>query len=198
VGKPRRDDRVMRRVLSQPRCYTGLRSLCRSWSGGLVGHGPQRNGALLGVPVSDHLTVRKRRWPCPIKSRWRLMKRGHSPGGANPARLPVPGCVSGAVRRSAAMSRQMSALALMLMLMLMLTIGLLVAPSTFHRISQDGQSTGHTHGLVGCFCDAGAPAVGGRVRPRSDAHVRTRLGTTGGCRGGRHSVCRRCRRRKVR
>ena len=47
-----------------------------------------------------------------------------------------------------AMSRQMSALALMLML---LTIGLLVAPSTFHRISQDGQSTGRTHGLIGCF-----------------------------------------------
>ena len=46
------------------------------------------------------------------------------------------------------MSRQMSALALMLML---LTIGLLVAPSTFHRISQDGQSTGRTHGLIGCF-----------------------------------------------
>lgn len=46
------------------------------------------------------------------------------------------------------MSRQMSALALMLIL---LTIGLLVAPSTFHRIAQDGQSTGRTHGLVGCF-----------------------------------------------
>ena len=42
----------------------------------------------------------------------------------------------------------MSALALMLIL---LTIGLLVAPSTFHRISQDGQSTGRTHGLIGCF-----------------------------------------------
>ena len=42
----------------------------------------------------------------------------------------------------------MSALALMLIL---LTIGLLVAPSTFHRIAQDGQSTGRTHGLVGCF-----------------------------------------------
>jgi uncharacterized transporter YbjL len=35
----------------------------------------------------------------------------------------------------------MSALALMLRL---LTIGLLVAPSTFHRIAQDGQSTGRT------------------------------------------------------
>ena len=104
--------------------------------------------AARGVPVSDHVTVRIRRWLCPIKSRWRLMKRGHASWGADPARLPVPGRVSGAVRRSAAMSRQMSALALMLIL---LTIGLLVAPSTFHRIAQDGQSTGRTHGLVGCF-----------------------------------------------
>ena len=45
-------------------------------------------------------------------------------------------------------SRQMSAGALVLML---LTVGLLIAPSAFHRISQDGQSTGRMHSLTGCF-----------------------------------------------
>jgi hypothetical protein len=39
-------------------------------------------------------------------------------------------------------------LALALML---LTIGLLVAPSAFHHISQDGQSTGRMHHVTGCF-----------------------------------------------
>jgi Family of unknown function (DUF6328) len=47
-----------------------------------------------------------------------------------------------------ATSRQLSALALTLML---LTIGLLIAPSAFHRISQDGQSTGRMHRLTGGF-----------------------------------------------
>ena len=45
-------------------------------------------------------------------------------------------------------SRYMNAVALALML---LTICLLVAPSAFHRISQDGQSTGPVHSLTGYF-----------------------------------------------
>jgi hypothetical protein len=45
-------------------------------------------------------------------------------------------------------SRQMSALALLLML---LTVGLLIAPSAFHRISQKGESTGRMHGITGWF-----------------------------------------------
>jgi len=45
-------------------------------------------------------------------------------------------------------SRHMSAAALALML---LVICLLIAPSAFHRISQDGQSTGRMHSLSGYF-----------------------------------------------
>jgi hypothetical protein len=45
-------------------------------------------------------------------------------------------------------SRHMSAAALALML---LAICLLIAPSAFHRISQDGQSTGRMHGLTGYY-----------------------------------------------
>jgi hypothetical protein len=42
-------------------------------------------------------------------------------------------------------SHQMSVLALVLML---LTVGLLIAPSAFHRISQKGESTGRMHGIT--------------------------------------------------
>jgi hypothetical protein len=42
----------------------------------------------------------------------------------------------------------MSAAALVLML---LTVGLLITPSAFHRIAEDGQSTGRVHGLTGYF-----------------------------------------------
>jgi hypothetical protein len=45
-------------------------------------------------------------------------------------------------------SRQMSALALLLML---LVVGLLIAPSAFHRIAQKGESTGRMHGITGWF-----------------------------------------------
>jgi hypothetical protein len=45
-------------------------------------------------------------------------------------------------------SRQMSALALLLRL---LTVGLLIAPSAFHRISQKGESTGRMLGITGWF-----------------------------------------------
>jgi hypothetical protein len=48
-------------------------------------------------------------------------------------------------------SRYMSAAALALML---LAICLLVAPSAFHRISQDGQSTGRMHSVTGYFAAA--------------------------------------------
>jgi hypothetical protein len=34
---------------------------------------------------------------------------------------------------------------------MLLTIALLIAPSAFHRISQDGQSTGRMHRLTGGF-----------------------------------------------
>ena len=133
--------------------------------------------AARGVPVSDHVTVRIRRWLCPIKSRWRLMKRGHASWGADPARLPVPGRVSGAVRRSAAMS------------------------STDERSGAHAHTADHrparravylsphrarrpkhwSHARSGrLLYDAGASAIGGRARPRSDAHVRARLGTKGG------------------
>ena len=77
----------------------------------------------------------------------------------------------------------MSALALMLIL---LTIGLLVAPSTFHRIAQDGQSTGRTHGLVGCFTTLAllplAAALGLDLTLTLE-----RLGTRA-CRGGRQEL----------
>jgi hypothetical protein len=45
-------------------------------------------------------------------------------------------------------SRQISALALLLML---LAVGLLIAPSAFHRISQKGASTGRMHGITDWF-----------------------------------------------
>jgi|SRR5579859_643582 len=46
------------------------------------------------------------------------------------------------------LSRRLSAVALVLML---LSIGLLVAPSAFHRIAEGGQSTGRMHRLTGRF-----------------------------------------------
>ena len=45
-------------------------------------------------------------------------------------------------------NRHMSAVALALML---LAVCLLIAPSAFHRIAEDGQSTGHMHSLTGYF-----------------------------------------------
>jgi Family of unknown function (DUF6328) len=45
-------------------------------------------------------------------------------------------------------SRRMSALALAFML---ITVGLLIAPATFHRIAEDGQSTRRMHRMTGYF-----------------------------------------------
>jgi hypothetical protein len=49
------------------------------------------------------------------------------------------------------LSRNMSALALLLLL---LTVGLLIAPSAFHRLAEQGQATGRIHALAGYFAAA--------------------------------------------